>query len=40
MNSLCTKQFFDYHIVMLKTKKMYILPVLGQKIALKVLVKI
>jgi hypothetical protein len=40
MNSLCTKQLFDYHIVMLKTKKMYILPVLVQKIAFKVLVKI
>jgi hypothetical protein len=29
MNSLCTKQFFNYHRVMLKTKKRYILPVLG-----------
>jgi hypothetical protein len=38
MNSLCTKQFFNYHRVMLKTKK-YILPVLGQKIAFNVFVK-
>jgi hypothetical protein len=36
MNSLCTKQFLDYHIVMLKTKKRYILPVLSQKIAFKI----
>jgi hypothetical protein len=40
MNSLCAKNFFDYHTVMLKTKKSYILPVLGQTIAFKVLVKI
>jgi hypothetical protein len=26
---LCTKKFFNYHIVMLKAKMRYILPVLG-----------
>jgi hypothetical protein len=37
--SLCTKQFFNYHKVMLKAKKRYILPVLGMKKVLKILVK-
>ncbi len=40
MNSLCTKQFFNYHIEMLKEKKEVYFICIRSKLALKVLVKI